>query len=153
MPARRTQGSSADQFPTAPAKKALPDAEPIAAQTEATAERASPHYLLPKDLPGALKHLHDDELDTLLEATIGELKRRDRLPSRLMKEAPPRRPLSQQRPAGDDSGALTKGQLNAVRAAFKAGVKPAAIARQFGISQADVRKALASGVRDIKPDR
>jgi len=33
--------------------------------------------------------------------------------------------------------------LNSMRAAFKAGVKPTAIARQFGISQSDVKKALA----------
>jgi hypothetical protein len=39
---------------------------------------------------------------------------------------------------------LPLGKLNAVRAAFKAGVAPSQIARQFGISQADVRKALAS---------
>jgi predicted transcriptional regulator len=39
---------------------------------------------------------------------------------------------------------LTRGQVNAVRAAFKAGVTPSRIARQFGISQSDVRKALAS---------
>jgi hypothetical protein len=38
---------------------------------------------------------------------------------------------------------LPSGKLNAVRSAFKAGVKPSQIARQFGISQADVRKALA----------
>jgi predicted transcriptional regulator len=38
---------------------------------------------------------------------------------------------------------LTQGKLNAVRAAFKAGVTPSRIARQFGISQSDVRKALA----------
>ena len=37
---------------------------------------------------------------------------------------------------------LTQGKLNAVRAAFKAGVTPSQIARQFGISQSDVRKAL-----------
>jgi transposase-like protein len=58
---------------------------------------------------------------------------------------------------------LTTGKLNAVRAAFKAGVKPSAIARQFGISQFDVRKALAQGTRRearsgyrssiIRPDR
>jgi transposase-like protein len=42
---------------------------------------------------------------------------------------------------------LTTGRLNAVRAAFKAGVKPSAIARQFGISQSDVRKALSQGTR------
>jgi DNA-binding CsgD family transcriptional regulator len=34
--------------------------------------------------------------------------------------------------------------VNAVRAAFKAGIRPATIARQFGISQANVKKALAS---------
>jgi hypothetical protein len=39
---------------------------------------------------------------------------------------------------------LAQGKLNAVRAAFKAGVTPSRIARQFGVSQSDVRKALAS---------
>jgi hypothetical protein len=53
------------------------------------------------------------------------------------------------RPEASEDGAcsLTTGKLNAVRAAFKAGVKPSAIARQFGISQSDVRKALAQGTR------
>jgi DNA-binding transcriptional regulator LsrR (DeoR family) len=39
---------------------------------------------------------------------------------------------------------LTRGQVNAVHAAFKAGIKPSVIARQFGISQSDVRKVLTS---------
>ena len=39
---------------------------------------------------------------------------------------------------------MTTGKLNAVRATFKAGVRPAAIAWQFGISQAEVKRALAS---------
>jgi len=39
---------------------------------------------------------------------------------------------------------LTRGQVNAVRAAFKAGVTPSQIARRFGLTQSDVRKALAS---------
>jgi hypothetical protein len=34
--------------------------------------------------------------------------------------------------------------MNAVLAAFKVGVKPSQIARQFGLSQSDVRQALAS---------
>jgi hypothetical protein len=38
---------------------------------------------------------------------------------------------------------LTPGKMNAVRVAFKVGVKPSQIARQFGLSQSDVRKALA----------
>ena len=47
---------------------------------------------------------------------------------------------------------LTPGQINAVRAAFKAGIKPSLIARKFGISQSDVRKVLASdaGVRKAR---
>jgi hypothetical protein len=37
---------------------------------------------------------------------------------------------------------LTPGKLNAVRAAFKAGVKPSQIARQFCLSQSDMQQAL-----------
>jgi len=55
--------------------------------------------------------------------------------------------------AKDGTGLLTTGKLNAVRAAFKAGVKPSAIARQFGISQSDIRKALATERRDQKSGR
>src|SRR5262249_20232565 len=43
--------------------------------------------------------------------------------------------------------ALTRGQVNAVRAAFKAGITPSPIAGQFGISQAHGRKVLASEFR------
>jgi len=57
------------------------------------------------------------------------------------------KPQRRQEAAQDGAGSLTTGKLNAVRAAFKAGVKPSAIARQFGISQSDVRKALAQGAR------
>jgi hypothetical protein len=46
---------------------------------------------------------------------------------------------------------LTRGQINAVRAALKAGIKPALIARQFGISQSDVRKVLASDANRGNP--
>ena len=134
MPARRTQGPSEVLPPTAAANKAPPDAVP---------EQTSPRYLLPKDLPGALKYLSDGELDMLFQATIEELKRRDRLPASPMNETAPRA-MSSQRPTDESMGSLTKGKLNAVRAAFKAGVKPSAIARQFGVSQSDVRKALAS---------
>jgi hypothetical protein len=39
---------------------------------------------------------------------------------------------------------LTVGKQNAVRAAFKAGVTPAKIAKQFGIPQSDVRRVIAN---------
>jgi hypothetical protein len=42
---------------------------------------------------------------------------------------------------------LPAAQLNAARAAFKAGITPARIARQFGLSQSDVRTALQSDER------
>ena len=39
----------------------------------------------------------------------------------------------------------SRGKLNAVRSAFKAGITPSRIAREFGIPLSDVRQALASG--------
>jgi hypothetical protein len=51
---------------------------------------------------------------------------------------------SRNKPIKQVAPALAQGKLNAVRAAFKAGVTPSRISRQFGISQSDVRKALAS---------
>jgi hypothetical protein len=43
-------------------------------------------------------------------------------------------------------GSLTPGRLNAVRAAFRAGVTPSRIARQLGISHSGVLKALAGSL-------
>ena len=144
-------------FTAAAAKTALPEAEVVTPRTQPApaTEPASRRHLLPQDLPGALKHLNDSELDALHKATLDELKRRDRLPSTVMKESTPAHltPGRRQTPSDHEVGSLTKGQLNAVRAAFKAGVKPAAIARQFGISQSDIRKALAAELRDRKPVR
>jgi hypothetical protein len=98
-------------------------------------------------LAGALKRLDDAEIDALLSAVTAEAGRRSRLPPNPVKEENPRPP----RVPADRTAGLTKGQLNAVRAAFKAGVRPSAIARQFGISQSDVRKALAAEARERKP--
>jgi hypothetical protein len=50
----------------------------------------------------------------------------------------PKRPQLRQ-----PNGTLTQGLMNAVLASFKAGIAPSRIARQFGISQSDVRKVLA----------
>ncbi len=47
---------------------------------------------------------------------------------------------------------LTSGQVNAVRSAFKAGITRARIARQFGISQSNVRKALATDLSALGHD-
>jgi hypothetical protein len=93
-------------------------------------------HVLPKDLPNAVKHLNDEELDRLLVVTLAEAKRRGRHTTPTNKR-PPTRTL-------ESAPSLTRGQLNAVHAAFKAGITPARIARQFGLSQSDVRTALKS---------
>ena len=155
MPARRPQGLSPDLFTTAAAAKAQSEAEVIAPKVEPApaTESAPQRHLLPKDLPGALKHLQDSELDALHRAVLDELKRRDRPPSTVTKQATHVTPHPRQTPSDDEASSLTRGQLNAVRAAFKAGVKPAAIARQFGISQSDIRKALATEGQNRKSGR
>jgi hypothetical protein len=86
--------------------------------------------------------LGENEFDRLLSAVTAEGERRGRLSKRPSAAEPAARRTAVQ----EIAGSLTKGKLNAVRAAFKAGVKPSAIARQFGISQSDVRKALAQGL-------
>ena len=75
--------------------------------------------------------------DRLLAAVVAEQKRRGMKPSASIET--PDKPRTEAAAVR-----LTPGKLNAVRAAFKAGVKPRQIARQFGLSQSDVRKALAN---------
>jgi len=97
---------------------------------------SSPRNILPSDLPAAIKHLNDQELDQLQAAVTAEQQRRSRKPPA------PEKTVSKRTEA--PAVTLSIGKLNAVRAAFKAGVTPAKIAKQFGISQSDVRKVLAS---------
>jgi uncharacterized protein (DUF433 family) len=96
---------------------------------------SSPRHVLPKDLENAIKYLGDQELDRLFAAAFAEIRRRGRWPPG---DKPPPEMASDLTTAS-----LTRGQLNAVRAAFKAGITPTRIARQFGLSESDVRKALA----------
>ena len=118
--------------------------------TDATAEPAPQRHVLPKDLRKAVKHLSDEELHLLHTATLEEMKRRGRLPPSVLEKSSrhpsglqtKRLPLRRHTEIPDVS--LTRGQVNAVRSAFKAGITPARIARQFGISQSNVRKALAT---------
>ena len=102
------------------------------------AATSSPQYLLPKDLSRGIRQLTDQEFDRLLAAVLTEQKRRGKKLSVSHK-------ASRKSPIQEFGPPLTLAKLNAVRAAFKAGVPPSRIARQFGISRADVREALASG--------
>ena len=93
-------------------------------------------HVLPSDLPAAIKHLSDHELEQLQAAITVEQQRRGKKPPT------PNKTLN--RRSETPTVTLTIGKLNAVRAAFKAGVRPSKIAKQFGISQSEVREVLAS---------
>jgi hypothetical protein len=149
MPTRRPAQTTPDLFSAPPtATAAWPSAVPKG-KAEPDNLASQPRHFLPKDLAGALRRLDDAEIDALLAAVTTEAERRGRRPRSPAKEKPAAdaKPQPRQAPAEDRAGSLTTGKLNAVRAAFKAGVKPSAIARQFGISQSEVRKALAQGPR------
>jgi hypothetical protein len=132
----RTNGGDEALAPVASrrTRSMTPDLFSLASDAAAASPR---RHVLPKDLPAAIKQLDDQELDRLQAAVLAEQKRRGRKPA-----------VSVETPGKLRIEAavihLTPGKLNAVRAAFKVGVKPSQIARQFGLSQSDVRQALAS---------
>jgi len=121
--------SGRDSSPSSP-----PEPSSAAVSQEIDTALSSRH-VLPRDLAGAIKHLDDEELDRLVSAALEERSRRKKRSA----------PKESQRRARDEAVAapLPQGKLNAVRAAFKAGVTPTRIAREFGISRSDVQRALA----------
>lgn len=144
MATRRSVQTTPDLFSTRPTVKAAEPAAVSDSKVKASEPNSPPRLLLPTDLAGALKRLADNEIDVLLAAITSEAKRRGRLPPATAKKRPATDAQARKRPVEHFSaGSLKTGQLNAVRAAFQAGVKPSAIARQFGISQSAVRKAIA----------
>jgi hypothetical protein len=89
---------------------------------------------LPGDLARSLEYLDDAELRKLQDAVNDEIERRSRKAVR--KESV--------RPADKEAVRIPEGQVNLIRASFKAGLKPAAIARTLGISPSLVRRVLQS---------
>ena len=144
-------GTNRDQTPDLFSTTAGPSSDEA---STATSGGPSRRPALPKNLP---KDLADEELNWLLRVTIQEAKRRGRpmpmtvAPSTsapgasslpIPKQAgPPGRPTHKEK-IGVAAVTLTRGQVNAVLAAFKAGVTPSRIGRQFGLSPSQVRKAL-----------
>jgi hypothetical protein len=145
MPVRRSADQTPDLFSAPPPARASDPLVVQKAALPADEQKASERrHLLPKDLVRSLMRLDDAEIDLLLSAVTTEAQRRGRLPKR---QPHAEGKLAGRRTAVEEiSHGLTKGKLNAVRAAFKAGVKLSAIARQFGISQTEVRNALAQGL-------
>jgi hypothetical protein len=126
-----TKSSKPDLFSFASKTKTNPSTSVADAAVPTSVFR----HVLPSNLPHAMEQLTDRELDQLLSAVISEQNRRG-------KKLSVSHENSRKRQIESVAVPLTQGKLNAVRAAFKAGVTPSRIARQFGISQSDVRKAL-----------
>jgi hypothetical protein len=138
-----------------PAERPAPDLFPTATDSaspapKATTDSAPRQYVLPKNLRHAVKHLSDGELDLMHAATVEELKRRGRTVKNVEADLPARPDLTKiQSPPSETAKLnaaevlLTRGQVNAVRSAFKAGITPSRIAREFRIPLSDVRQALA----------
>jgi hypothetical protein len=99
------------------------ETSPLATKPVASAAPERRH-ILPKDLPNAVKHLSDEELASLVATSLAEAERRGRAPAGIQTDEPVAKRSSQtdDRRQGEVAVSLTRGQINAVRAAFIVGV-------------------------------
>jgi hypothetical protein len=121
-----------------------------AAPREAVTPPVRASFLLPSNLDAGLRALDDEALLRLSDAVEREARRRfpqpiahPVAPPAPAPPAPPRKETPPRPSKAASEPAIAVGRANMIRAAFKAGLKPAAIARQFGISPAVVRSVLA----------
>lgn len=131
MTTRLNRSSESDPLSFAGQERSSPT--PSLVNGHESGEAQSSRHILPRDLDAAIKHLDDRELERLILAALQERDRR-KLP---VPEKSERKSQTEMAPA-----ALPQGKLNAIRAAFKAGVPPSRIAKQFGVSRSDVQTAL-----------
>ena len=106
---------------------------------------------LPGDLSGSLKYLDDAQLQRLLEAVTVEIDRRNQGAPKNETATAAATGTSSQRQSAAFRNTKTRGidefpegTANLIRASFRAGVKPAAIARTFRISQSLVIRILSA---------
>ena len=99
-----------------------------------------PRIRLPSDLPSSLKYLDDADLRKLRDAVNGEIERRSQVGAKKPPDQPS--PIKEAAP-------IPEGKANLIRASFKAGLKPPAIARTLRISQSLVRRVLSSPEKPI----
>ncbi len=113
---------------------------------------------LPADLGRSLRLLDDAQLDRLMEAVTEEVQRRGRNPP----DSPPvagrpakRIPAKAGRAKPDEpsrTANVTPGQERLILAAFEAGLRPAAIAKEVRVSRSTVQHVITAAQRD-RPKR
>lgn len=131
-----------ENLPTAPAPQpASGDAPPVRPRIGVA--------MLPDDLDGAMRALDDEAFQRLSDAVARAAQRR--MPGHAPGRSTETQPVSS--PPPEDSTAsrrkvpavegLTPAKARLIRAAAKAGLKPNAIVKEFGVTIAMVRAALA----------
>ena len=130
---------------------------PGATSPDSSLDRSAklPNLALPADLGRSLRLLDDAGLDRLMKAVIEEAGRRgldtpDGSPGagRGAKEPGPAKTPRTEAGASDRPVAVTPGQERLILAAFEAGLKPAAIAREFRLSRPTVQHVITGAQRD-----
>jgi hypothetical protein len=101
---------------------------------------------LPKNLSETLKRLQDAELETLLREVTAEAERRGIMKAVntvvAQQTAPAPKYQARQSKSSGVSADLPAGKANLIKASHSAGMKPAAIARMFRLSQSIVNRVL-----------
>jgi hypothetical protein len=96
--------------------------------------------MLPRNLTETLKRLEDGDLETLQRAVNAEVKRR-----RSTKQAAsPVQPPAGQSDSSDGMNEVPTGKVNLIRASYRAGMKPSAVARTLRVSLTLVNRVLSS---------
>ena len=140
MPSTRQTGNTPDLFEGV---STPPSRSPSAVRKQPVEQR---RLVLPDDLPGSLKYLGDDQLDALHQAMSAELRRRGKPPTEKRSDLITKKnkaASSRSKPPKVEPVQVPLGQMNLIRASFKAGIKPGVIARQLGITLSVVRRVLA----------
>ena len=142
--ARRTGNESASlQAPDAPAPGPDLDRQPH-----------KPGIALPADLGRSLRRLDDAQLDRLTKAATDEVRRRGRNPPDSLSVAgrsAKRTPAQAGRAKPDEpdrAATVTPGQERLILAAFEAGLRPAAIAKEVRVSRSTVQHVITAAQRD-----
>ena len=136
-PMSRLKAKQADLFvlqPTAESKSSVTDAD-------------ARRIRLPSDLSASLKYVDNDELERLHEAITSEINRRNRSLRQTKPAAPSSSPDHQsmgRNKKEPQPREIPVGRASLIEASFRAGLKPAAIARSLRISQSLVRDVLSS---------
>ena len=96
-----------------------------------------PWHVLPKDLPNAVKHLHDEDRNVQSSKMVHA--------ALLLLMSSLTDPSTSAKPERERGDVINTRSTERGTCSFQGGITPARIARQFGLSQSDVRKALTTG--------